>query len=147
MRIAMGDLTSIWPLGLPSFASGLQSMPVYSGGLTGLGDCDPDTSMDTATGLYCTPASAIVTPQGPCPQGTVMTAGVCAISEAPVSMLPPGGSQITQAQMNAIVAGLFPAPGMQSTAGGATPTTGISSGVLLAGAAAIGLLLAMMGRR
>jgi hypothetical protein len=149
MRIAMGDLTSIWPLGLPSFASGLSTMPVYSGGLTGLGVCDPATSIDTVTGLYCTPSSSPVVAVGPCPEGEVMIAGSCEENPSAGTMLEPGTtSPITQAQMNAITAGLFPAPGVQSTAGGATPTTsGISSGMLLAIAAGFGLLIAMMGRR
>jgi hypothetical protein len=36
MRVAMGDLTYIQPLGLPSFASGFPGIPFYSGGLKGL---------------------------------------------------------------------------------------------------------------
>jgi len=37
MRVAMGDLTYIQPLGLPSFSSGLPGIPFYSGGLKNRG--------------------------------------------------------------------------------------------------------------
>lgn len=37
MRVAMGDLTYIQPLGLPSFASGFPGIPFYSGGLKNRG--------------------------------------------------------------------------------------------------------------
>jgi len=116
MRVAMGDLTYIQPLGLPAFPSGFPGIPVYSGGLSGLGDCDPSTSQDTVTGLYCTPQSSTVIAQGPCPSGEILIGGVCAEDPSAGSMLAHGTtSAITQAQLNAILAAQQPTAGISST--------------------------------
>jgi len=134
MRVHLGDLTFVNPLGLPALPPPLPAVPVYSGGLTGLGqttctlqdDGEGEMVYMDQNGNPCTPASAPpclpVGSMGPLQPGQVY----CATGSTT-----PGPTQ---------------APGASATTAPSGTST-VSLGLVIGGIAVVAVIFALVARR